>query len=304
MWHYVVPPQGLPVKISGELCSLESFKEQLQKIKEIFNVISMGKAIESIRQGVELLPNTFVLTFDDGTKDHYKIVLPILQELGLTATFFVMKAPLAGKIPSTLKLQLIVGEANPRAVRGEVFPWVMRNNNLGEHFQNIEVPPEHYRFEIEAIREIKWICNFKLGPKDKDKVVDEMFRMVLGDRESEFVKKMFMGKSEIIALSKAGMEIGSHSVGHYVMSSLEDKDLENEVVDSKRFLERLLGHPISYFAYPSAGAGTVGVREAVEHVGYLAAFEYDPRVKINQPPYDLFGLKRIHEKDLEKEFLI
>ncbi len=36
----------------------------------------------------------FILTFDDGTADHYEIVFPVLQELGLPGIFFVPTAKL------------------------------------------------------------------------------------------------------------------------------------------------------------------------------------------------------------------
>lgn len=303
MWHYIIPPRGLPVNISGETCHLEVFKNQLQRIKDKFTVVSLNELIKMIREKEELPPNALVLSFDDGLKSHYKLVLPLLQELGLTATFFVMTAPLMDKIPPTFKLQLIVGKVDPRIVRKEILPEAMKNNCLEKHLQNIKVPPERFRFESQSVREIKWVCNFLLGPRDKDRVVNKMFRMVWGNKESKLLKKIFMDSSEIIALDKAGMDIESHGIGHYLMSSLEDKDLKRELVDSKKFLELLLDHKISYFAYPSAVSGDNRIWKAVRESGYQAAFEYNPRQKVNCPPYNIFSLRRIHEKDLERKYL-
>lgn len=51
-------------------------------------------------------------------------------------------------------------------------------------------------------------------------------------------------------LSQAGWEIGSHTVTHPHLTSLSDEDLEHEMVESRRQLERRLGRPCTSIAYP------------------------------------------------------
>jgi peptidoglycan/xylan/chitin deacetylase (PgdA/CDA1 family) len=55
---------------------------------------------------------------------------------------------------------------------------------------------------------------------------------------------------EVRALRDAGMEIGSHSVSHPRLSSLPKAQVRSEIVDSKNMLERGLGQPVAFFAYP------------------------------------------------------
>lgn len=45
--------------------------------------------VSALREGAALPPNNFILSFDDGTADHFEMVLPLLRERGWTATFFV-----------------------------------------------------------------------------------------------------------------------------------------------------------------------------------------------------------------------
>jgi peptidoglycan/xylan/chitin deacetylase (PgdA/CDA1 family) len=54
-----------------------------------YRTIIFADLVSLVRQGETLPTKTIVLTFDDGTVDHHRNVLPILKEFGLVATFFV-----------------------------------------------------------------------------------------------------------------------------------------------------------------------------------------------------------------------
>jgi peptidoglycan/xylan/chitin deacetylase (PgdA/CDA1 family) len=127
-----------------------------------------------------------------------------------------------------------------------------------------------------------------------------MFDQVLPGREKELSEKMFMSKSEVVALCKAGMTIVSHGVNHYDMRTISQEDRRKELSGSKKYLEELLNSTVSIFAFTGP---PVGGKEIAEEVGYLAAFEYKPSEQVNQVPIDMFAMKRMHERDLDKEFL-
>ncbi|MFM7323112.1 MAG: polysaccharide deacetylase family protein [Armatimonadota bacterium] len=68
------------------------------------------------------------------------------------------------------------------------------------------------------------------------------------------------------------VEIASHTVSHpddIGLLSLEKQ--KKELIDSKAVLERELGHPVPYFAYP-VGKGDAETFAAVERAGYTMAF--------------------------------
>lgn len=76
--------------------------------------------------------------------------------------------------------------------------------------------------------------------------------------------------SELRALLAAGMEIGSHSVSHARLPTLDDAALRHEVADSKRALEDTLGHEVAGFAYPY-GVSDERCAAAVREAGYRYA---------------------------------
>lgn len=65
-----------------------------------------------------------------------------------------------------------------------------------------------------------------------------------------YQKKELMNKNDIIEWIKNGMNIGSHSHNHKNLTTLNEKDLKNEIFYSKKFLENLFSIPINDFCYP------------------------------------------------------
>lgn len=61
---------------------------------------------------------------------------------------------------------------------------------------------------------------------------------------------LYMNSTEVVNLKNQGHKIGSHSATHVNLVDLNDGQLQSEVVNSKIYLESLLGQPINYFVTP------------------------------------------------------
>jgi len=64
------------------------FKKQLDFILKHYWVIRMEDLIEAVQFKKKLPENALLLTFDDGYRDHFEFVFPILNSLGLQGSFF------------------------------------------------------------------------------------------------------------------------------------------------------------------------------------------------------------------------
>ena len=71
------------------------------------------------------------------------------------------------------------------------------------------------------------------------------------------------------ALVAAGWEVGSHTLTHRNLTTLDDAELERELAGSKRELEALLGRPCRSIAYPRGDADE-RVLAAAAAAGYEA----------------------------------
>lgn len=83
-------------------------------------------------------------------------------------------------------------------------------------------------------------------------------------------RRRMLTPSELIALDRAGIEIGSHTRRHIRLGRASDAEIAAELRDSKAQLEDLLAKPVRLFAYPY-GSFDQRARDAVESAGYRAA---------------------------------
>jgi peptidoglycan/xylan/chitin deacetylase (PgdA/CDA1 family) len=80
----------------------------------------------------------------------------------------------------------------------------------------------------------------------------------------------YMTAAQIREADRSGMEIGSHTVNHPNLANLSAGAVRTQLVQSKEFLEQVVGHPVVSFCYPS-GKYTSSVAAAVAAAGYQDA---------------------------------
>jgi peptidoglycan/xylan/chitin deacetylase (PgdA/CDA1 family) len=69
------------------------FRQQMSHLaSNQYNVIPLGTLIDALQGHGNVPPRAVVITFDDGWLSQYENALPILRELHLTATFFVVSS--------------------------------------------------------------------------------------------------------------------------------------------------------------------------------------------------------------------
>ena len=79
-----------------------------------------------------------------------------------------------------------------------------------------------------------------------------------------------MGTAHRRELARHGMEIGSHSLTHRMLTRVSGEELIREVRDSKDVIEQELGTSVKTFCYPRGRFAPVVLR-AVREAGYLGA---------------------------------
>lgn len=81
--------------------------------------------------------------------------------------------------------------------------------------------------------------------------------------------------SEARELAAEGMDLGSHSMTHPDLRTLDDAALRRELVDSKTAVEDITGRPCRALAYPF-GLHDERVRRAAAEAGFAVAFSFEP----------------------------
>lgn len=152
------------------------------------------------------------LTFDDGLRSNVQVAWPLLARLGLPATFFVCP----GLVDEGRRLW--THEARARLRR--------QGLSTGE----IEA-------RVEAMK------------RGSPGVSAPHGAFVPSPEEREAYD--LAGWDELRALDPALIEIGSHSLTHAILTTLDAAQMEHEVAASRALLEERLRRPVAAFAYPN-----------------------------------------------------
>ncbi len=101
----------------------------------------------------------------------------------------------------------------------------------------------------------------------------------ISPKNREFRKADLLSDEEIIKLNR-DFEIGAHTMTHPRLTKISEKEAFDEIMDSKKYLEKLLGQEIRCFCYPG-GKYNEKIMELVKKAGFcysrtMKRFELHP----------------------------
>jgi peptidoglycan/xylan/chitin deacetylase (PgdA/CDA1 family) len=246
------------------LCvSPEHFAEHLEVIQKHFCPMRLQHLAQSLQNG-DLCKRAIAITFDDGYVDNLFNGQPLLEKYSVPATIYVATGYIGGQraywwdeldrlvlqpdtLPDTLDLN----------VNGRMYQWELGmapNHSRKPHLswsvldKNDSSPRQRlYSSLCELIR--------PLSHKERHTVLDQLREWAKVDVGEDFPLRV-LSSSEILQLDEGGLvEIGAHTVNHPVLSKLLPDDQREEIKESKKHLEAIVGHSIASFAYPYGTRG-------------------------------------------------
>lgn len=101
----------------------------------------------------------------------------------------------------------------------------------------------------------------------------------------------YLSWPEIREMQKRHTEIGSHTVSHVGLGNLTGEEQNRQILESKAILERYLGKPIKFLAYPY-GQYSALTQQLLQQAGYKGACSGIPGQ--NGKEVDAYALKRVN----------
>jgi len=104
------------------------------------------------------------------------------------------------------------------------------------------------------------------------------FRGVFFIMTITYNKKNYMTKDQIAQLAKAGHTIGLHTWDHTMVTKFKDSaDWQKEIVEPREKLEKIVGMPVEYFAYPNGVYDHKGAMELSNYfkISFTLASRHD-----------------------------
>ncbi|PZU98393.1 MAG: polysaccharide deacetylase [Pseudanabaena sp.] len=113
--------------------------------------------------------------------------------------------------------------------------------------------------------------------------------------------------NQLREMHKSGLiTIASHTVNHLNLKDLTDEQIEKEVTESKKVIEKELGEKIAYFTYPE-GDYTDVAREKLKKAGYKAALamSLDPTIERSaNESEDLMSIMRFGQSRFDEAIAV
>src|SRR3989344_2144741 len=299
MYHYVrdFPNTEFP-EIKGMLTS--KFEEQIIFLKKHFDFITVSEFTEHLAVKKRLKPNSIMLTFDDGLKDHYKNVFPILKKYGIKAIFYPITNPIIKKIVQPVqKVHFLYAKIGDDKFREEYNMILKTDFNKYFDTYNVndkEIPGVNYRWDPPKVKNLKHMIG--IMPDDlKNKILNKIFPLHFDD-EKTFSEELYLNKEEIKEMSEDGQEFGSHTLSHPILPSQSEEKQREEIVESKKILEKILNKKINSFCYPY-GKYNETTLKLVKEAGYTNAIIVNP--EDNTKNTNLFEINRYDCNDVKPE---
>ena len=218
------------------------------------------------------------ITFDDGYRDNYDYAFPILKKYQLPATIFLATGAI---------------ETGNLIWHDRVFDAFRFATASRVRLEDRSVP--ELALETAQAREKSLVIALatakRLYGDQRRKFVDDIESKLRPSSPAEVAPRMLTWE-QVREMHRAGIEFGSHTVSHTILSCIPRSDMKRELKDSKNELSERLGTPVVSFAYPNGKAADYNdeAKAVLRECGYSCAVTCCSG--FNHASSDVFELKR------------
>jgi peptidoglycan/xylan/chitin deacetylase (PgdA/CDA1 family) len=220
--------------LGGIVHSRSVFREQMHLLASRYHPVSLDQVTRFVRGDGELPDRAVVVTFDDGYADNCEIAAPMLNEIGIPATFYVtVECVEQSRLPWPARLR-----------------FVFRSTEKGRWADSSgKARPLSSKVEREKAYLISCDECCKLAGSAQKKYVacreDELDTRVPGESGA-----LMMNYDHIRTLVRQGHIVGSHTMTHPNIAHVSLEEASLEMIESKQRLERQLNTAVANFSYP------------------------------------------------------
>ena len=236
IYHRVLPDFD-PFAI--DVTPVKYFENQIRLLSSYFKIVTLDAMMQEYYNN-NIKPNQICITFDDGYADNYQFAFPILKKYNAPATIFLT----TDYISTGCQLWF------DRALQ------IMKNFNIGEvNLSNFNGPILNigkYQDRSVTIKSLlEWLKT--IDSIERDAVLDFMDNKYGGAETNSKVR--MLNWDEVIEMSRSGIDFGSHTQSHSILSKISLEQIKTELLNSKQLIEKHIDKKVKAFAYPNGREG-------------------------------------------------
>ncbi len=278
--HRVLPDEVIANKddsrtITGQT-SVSEVWCAIQELRKFYRIISIDQAVTQIKNN-DIKTDSVVLTFDDGFRDNFTQLYPLLKKHNIPATYYVNASVLSTK--NSLWFQSII---NYFYAVSESSVYVA----VSDTTYDLSTAQKRYESAFHFMRHLQ--ANYK--PQEFHSIIETM----AGDLRFPNEEDIHMTWDDLKVLAKDPLiTIGAHSYNHYPLGFCDEKLSSYEIEQSITELETNLGLKITHFSYPRGHEEDFNRH----HIDCLKSKQIDSAVStirgVNRTGEDLYRLRRV-----------
>jgi len=221
------------------------FEGHLRYLSRHYRIVRAGELLAAVseRRRGERYP--VAITFDDDLRCHVAVALPILERVGVPATFFLTGASLE---------------------RPFSFWWERLERAFDQGVPDVaELMSAAYRGTQPSVLELGMVVQ-QLGSEARATVDARLAEVAGADPPDAGLRA-----ADVRRLLRARMEIGFHTLRHDNLTMLTDDELASAMEEGLEALERVAEVPVQIICYPY-GRADERVANAARAARFLAGF--------------------------------
>lgn len=229
-YHYIDEEDKYPRGIYP--VSPARFRLQLKELGKFFKFVGQREILEALAEKKKLPENSCAITFDDGLKSQYDEALPILDEMGIPAIFFINGLPyLERRVLFVHKVHWCRAHLAPDEFLNEIRRHFNFDSLASVSAAEIE---KLYPYDEPEEAQIKFLLNkSSLDLELREKLIDSIFKSLV-DSEEKFCENFYISGPRAASLYKR-LYLGWHGYTH--------KPVEGEFKNIRRVLSHITGDP-------------------------------------------------------------
>ncbi len=265
MYHSVVDDQIAPFIDPNNSITVPVFESQLILLHKICRIISLSELLACLHDNKPIPPKTAVITFDDGYLDNLVNAAPLLAKYRMPATLFL----------ATRYIDLAEPQWIDRLYN--VFQFRSRDKCaltcLNESFDLRK--PIQLRQAYRQLKKKLLAAGFEERQGFLEQVEEQL-------KPSGLPPRLTLNWDDIRLLKDEFplFEIGVHTKNHVDLTSLNDKEVECEIGQSRQDCKNELGCEPKLFSYPY-GRHNINIRNCLKKSFFLGAVSTQPTYRIN-----------------------
>lgn len=263
---------------------LKSFERQMRYLRKRYRILSLSSLIECLKEGKAFPKYGVVLTFDDGYKNNYENLRGLLSKCKVPITIFLVTDYI--DTPELLwpdKLEMAFFRTQKKSTSS---------------VQAAGIEPIDWNNDQEKMKKYVILKNrLKKIPHEKlQDVLSRLFLELATDTKEDSQHNaidttytILMNWDEVQDLSQYGVQFGSHTCSHQILTNLSNTDMRGTLKRSFLKIKDHCGNVDVPFAYPN-GSFNGETKKAVVDSGYSCALTTVHG--FNEARCDLYALKR------------